>query len=151
MALHAANTVDVELTGGGVVTLRINLPVHACAVRLLQQAQLAVGPDPDPDADGQDGVPSARDTALTMYVLEHMADLVTAGAIVGWRGVVDEAGRTVPYHPRAVERLGMSDAILLVGEIVGAVVGEDAEVAAAAEMGAEDPTPPQLVSGSGGG
>jgi hypothetical protein len=142
MAIRSASTIDCELPGGGTVQIRVNLPVQACCVRLLQQARQMLA---DIAEDEQGYL-----TGQAMYLAERIGELVAVGAIVGWKGLLDEDGNAVPYHPRAVERLDLMDALAVVTEIVGNLRLESALVQAAAESGAPDPTMPDPESVSGG-
>lgn len=140
MALHGNNTVTVDLPGGGTVELRLSLRVQACCLRLIQQGKDELG-------EMDEGM--AANTALTMFVAENLDQLVAAGAIVTWSGVLDENGKPFPYHARAVDRLDVADAVTVVGGIIS-----NLDLRAFAEMTAEqmglDPTDeePGIASGS---
>lgn len=118
----------VNLPGGGTVTVRRTVAAQAILAEVW------------PEEDGD-----VRAASLGMYRLAgRLGDLLRAGAIVEWSGVVDERGAPAPLRADTLDGLEVEDAVAVATGIVLTFSQPDMRAEAAAEVGL-DPTAPEVV------
>lgn len=144
MALRKAETFECELPGGGVVTLRMTLPVQARIVAMLQSAEKELGQRPKGDGSKNLTPEEVEYLGLQATMVAGQVERL-ADAFVTWREVEDYDGKPFPFHTGAIKRLDLTDAIAVVVALVEHLDIDATLTRAAADAGAEDPTaqPPE--------